>query len=187
LNYTLSSSWAYFHTEKIKVLGQERPAAVIVGGIIVIELMAGYLSKAFSKRIDSIPQPKLRMPGASLMYLLPVLPLYLISSPPMRSDVFVFVLIAATSLFRTAHASVFGTLNAVGQLLIESDERRATLLSMSSALASFIMALALIVIKNSRSFQSVEEGLQFSWMYLTLPCILMLAGGGYLVAHRVKN
>jgi MFS family permease len=187
LNYTLSSAWAYFHKGTIYVLGEDRKVEIIVGGIIVIELAAGYLSKTFSQRIDRIKQPKWRMPVASLMYLLPVLPLYLIPFSPKQSDVFLFVLIAATFSFRTAHASVFGTLNAVGQLLIESDERRAMLISMSSALAAFFMALAFIVINNSRSFSGVEEGIQFSWVYITLPSSLMLAGGGYLVARGVRN
>ena len=189
LNYLLSSTaWAYLgYKETFDVSGKNLKSQHIVGGIIIIELVAGYLSKAFAKRIDLIKQPQLRMPVASLMYLIAVLPLYLIFFGQNHPNVFLFVLIAATFLFRTAHASVFGTLNAIGQLWIKSDERRATLISMSSALAAFFMAIAFIIVYYSRYNSDVELGIPFSWRYITLPCILMLAVGGYLVARGVKD
>jgi hypothetical protein len=191
LNYTLSvTAWPYLgNKESISLFGQPTSPLKIVIGITFIELIAGYLSKWFSKRIDRIKQPKLRMPAASLMWLVPVFPLYFIFFQSAQANNFLYVLIVATFLFRMATASIFGTLNSVGQLLIESDERRATLLSMSSALASFFMAAAFIVVGNSFKFQQSDfgQGIQIFWMFITLPCVLMLAVGGYLVARTVRN
>lgn len=191
LNYILSSTvWAYLgHDMKatIAVLGQPRNVIVIAVSIVFIELLAGFLSQAFSKQIDRIKQPRWRMPVAALMYLLPALPLYI----SFYQDVFIYVLLAAAFFFRTAHASVFGTLNTHGQLLIDSDERRAVMLSLSSALASFFTALVFIFIfigiNRSHTSISVEEGIRVSWMYITLPSIFMLAVGGYLVTREVRN
>lgn len=187
LNYVLSSTvWAYLGHDMnrtIPALGRETNVIVIAVSIVFIELFAGFLSKAFSQQIDRIKQPRWRMPVAALMYLLPALPLYI----AFNQGVFIFVLLAASFFFRTAHASVFGTLNTHGQLLIESDERRAVMLSMSSALAAFFMALVFAVIKNSRGFVNVEEGIEFSWAWITLPCVLMLIVGGYLVARGERN
>jgi MFS family permease len=185
LNYALSSMvWPYLGEDtRTLILGKSLNVGLIAGGIIVIELVAGYLSRAFSRRIDLIKPPQWRMPAAALMYLIPVLPIYLFPGQP---DIFLLVLIAATFLFRTAHASVFGTLNTVGQSAIESDERRAVLVSMSSALAAFFMATALLIVIGY-GFVTVRSGISGFWAYVTLPSILMLAIGGYLVARKGRS
>jgi MFS family permease len=191
LNYLLSSTiWAYLghdETGKIKVLGEPRDVMWLAIGIIAIELVAGYLSKPFSRQIDRIEQPRWRMPAAALIHLLPILPLYIFYPFNNTPDGFIYVLIAAALFFRIAHASVFGTLNAQGQLLIDSDERRAVMISMSSAIAAILMALAFYLIKNKGPFDNFEKGIEFSWVWITPLSVLMLAVGGYLVARGGRD
>lgn len=176
LNYALSFTvWPYIAQSR------DLEPMSIAAGIITIELMAGYLSGAFSKRIDLL-RPQWRMPAASLLYLIPVLPLYL-AFHQVSTDYFLWVLVAATFLFRTGHASVFGTLNAVGQEAIGSDERRAVLVSMSSALAAFLVAGVLGIAYRDQ----IPEGITVFWAFISLPSIIMLAVGGYLVAREGRN
>jgi hypothetical protein len=126
------------------------------------------------------------MPVASLMYLIPVLPLYAALLYPVQWDVLLLVFFAASFLFRTAHASVFGTLNALGQLAIESDERRAVVLSMSSGLASLLVALVLLLLVR-QNLGNDRAKIAALWECIALPAILMLAIGGYLVALRRRS
>jgi MFS family permease len=202
LNYALSFTvWPYLaqldHKDVQFILGgntgpklivEDRDIGfqlVIAGGIIGLELVAGFVSGAFSRRIDLIRQPRWRMPAASLMYLVPVVPLYLsfllVSSH--STGKFLCVLIAASFFFRIAHASVFGTLNGAGQLAIESDERRAVLVSMSSALAAFFVAALLRFCYSDE----IRQGIPAFWVAIILPSILMLAVGGYLVARGGRS
>jgi len=182
LNYILSFTvWPYL-AQEVKIPNRR---LYIAGGITALELMAGYFSRAFSKWIDRIEQPQWRMPIASLMYLIPVLPLYVLygGSLSVASSInFLMVLIAASFMFRTAHTSVFGTLNAVGQQAINSDERRAVLVSMSSALAAFLVAVGLWL-----SYRHLGQSFDVFWLFITLPSILMLATGGYLIAHGRRS
>jgi hypothetical protein len=152
----------------------------IAGTIIGLEVMAGYFSGPFSRWIDRIASPRWRMPVVSLMYLAPVIPLYL-AFPQVSPGDFLLTLIAATFMFRTAHSSVFGTLNTVGQSAIESDERRAVMVSMSSALAAFFVAAMLWI--SYRQDQKIQEGIRVFWIAISLPSILMLAFGGYLAVR----
>ena len=187
LNYVLSFTvWPYVADQNLAEGGSNNGPLYIAAGLITVELLAGYLSRAFSMRVDRIKQPAWRMPVASLMFLLPVLPLYVafaLSSTKVFEG-FLVVLILATFLFRTAHASVFGTLNAAGQQAIESDERRAVMVSMSSALAAFFVAAVLWLSYNYRS--GIHKEIYDFWLAIILPSILMLAVGGYLIARRRK-
>lgn len=146
--------------------------------LIIAELLGSFLSRPVSKWIDLIKQHQLRMPVASLMYLVPILFLF-------KRDVFLYILIVAAFSFRAANASVFGSLNTIGQLAIKSDERRASMISMSSAISSFLMA-AVFLTFFGLSYQSTADfsaHIERFWYVVPLPCIFLLVAGGYLVAR----
>lgn len=181
LNYVLSSTgWIYVTT---KVVGKDTDQNILfVWAIILIlaELSGSVLSRPFSKWIDLVKARWLRIPIASLVYLVSILVLL-----GCGSNCFLYVLIFVTFLFRVVYASVFGSLNTIGQLAIKSDERRAVLVSMSSAISSFLMAfvfLAFFKLSESVSSPAISRQIETFW-YVSLPFIIMLAGGGYLATR----
>jgi hypothetical protein len=147
------------------------------GAVILVEVVGSFLSRSFSKWVDRIKQKWLRIPVASMVYLAPVLPLLIYGSRG-----FLFTLTVAAFSFRVAHAAVFGSLNTIGQKAIESDERRAILVSMSSAISAFLISIVFFAFfwSSESSATKVEIYIQYLWYYLPLPCVLLLVWGGYL-------
>lgn len=191
LNYVLSSTvWTYM---TITLKAPDSPSSSVIGkdsllfggaiALIVAELLGSVLSRAFSKWIDLIRPRRMRIPIASLMYLVPIT--FLLSF----RDYFLYILIVVAFFFRAAHASVFGSLNTIGQLAIKSDERRAVMVSMSSATSSFLMSLVFLVffLYSSELTRSAEIHTQIEkFWYVSLPCILMIAVCGHL-ATRIRS
>lgn len=187
LNYVLSPTiWPYMavKAEKSPLLwvADEQNLLHWAGILIFAELIGSFLSRPLSKWIDQIKQHRLRMPVASLMYFVPILFLWILGP-----SLFLYILIAAAFLFRTVNASVFGSLNTIGQLAIKSDERRASLISMSSAISSFFMAGVFFVFFCISYYPTQKEAfthiIENFWYYVPLPCILFLVSGGYLMAR----
>jgi MFS family permease len=185
LNYVLSSTgWTYvtIRGPKDSLLESFGDNRLFIWAIILIfaELLGSVLSRSFSNWIDLIRKRWWRIPIASLVYLISILALLRSSS-----ERFLYVLIFVTFLFRAVYASVFGSLNTIGQLAIKSDERRAVLVSLSSATSSFLMAFVFLVFSN---YSSVSTGATASrhieeFWYVSIPLIVMLAGGGYLATR----
>ena len=178
LTYVVSSTvWVYMVINKSASYKELILWAVI---LIVAELIGSLLSGYFSKWIDLIKKQWLRIPVASLLYLAPLPFLFLFPAG------FLYILIVAAFSFRAVHASVFGSLNTIGQLAIKSDERRAILISMSSAISSFLMSGVFYLFyrwsadPNSQSVSLIED----FWRYVPFPLILILFIGRYLVAHQ---
>ena len=188
LNYVLSSTvWTYM---TIKAPDDLRLAFIVkdenrlfVWAIILIlaELSGSVLSRSFSKWIDLIRERSLRIPVASIIYFISIVFLLVYGSSS-----FLYVLMFVAFLFRAVYASVFGSLNTIGQLAIKSDERRAVLVSMSSAISSFLMAFVFLAFykysSESPSDSAVSTYIERFW-YVSLPFILMVAGGGYLATR----
>jgi len=132
----------------------------------------------FSKLIDRAERPRLRILVASLLYFAPIPFLFLSNS----QDAILKVLIAAAFSFRIVHASVFGLLNTLGQQAIESDERRAVLISISSAFSSFLMSASFLVFYSLSSIGATggRHRIELFWFYVPLPLVFLLVWGGYL-------
>jgi MFS family permease len=184
LNYVLSPTiWPYMAFKAgVDRLFQDRlfQWAII---LIIAEALGSIVSRPIAKWIDLIKQHQLRMPIASVMYLLPILSLLLLWL--FGQDAFLYILIIASFSFRAANASVFGSLNTTGQLAIRSDERRASLISMSSAVSSFLMAIVFLGFfwLSYRSAEDFATHIKRFWYFVPLPCTLLLVAGGYLVAR----
>jgi hypothetical protein len=185
LNYVVSSSiWPYLvdKSDSSKVGGdfqaQVKEYAVY---LILAELVGSLLSGQFSKLIDRVKQPWLQIPLASLVFLVPITFLFVLDG---RLPIF-RILIAAAFSFRIIHASVFGLLNTLGQRAIELDERRAVLISISSAISSFLMSACFLIfyLFPPTSVRGSSAGIEFFWRVVTPPFILMLVWGGYLAAR----
>lgn len=148
--------------------------------LIVAELIGSVLSRPLSKWIDLIKHHQLGLPVASVMYLVPVLCLWIFGR-----GAFLILLIVAAFSFRAANASVFGSLNTIGQLAIKSDERRASLLSMSSAISSFLMAFVFLIFfwLAYKRPEALAFHIERFWYFVPLPLIFLLVAGGYLVAR----
>jgi MFS family permease len=191
LNYVQSPTvWPYIqeHSHNDKAL-------LVRWGISLIaaDFTGSLLSRPFSKWIDRIKQHWLRLPVASLAYLVPILLLWIFKRADLFDSGFLYLLVVASFLFRTAHASVFGSLNTIGQLAIKSDERRAILISMSSAISSFVISMIFFAfywsvrLTYSNTETSVTRPIEWFWLLVPLPFILILALGGYLVARPGKE
>lgn len=179
INYVLSTTaWPYlaYHADVHK----EAPALMLAGVFLAAELAGSLLSVPFSSLIDQIKRRRARIPVASLVYFVPLLLLALDG----RSDL-VYMLIGAAFLFRVAHASVFGSLNTIGQLAIESDERRALLLSMSSAFSSVLMSVIFFIFFWLSESVSSEIETRIGQFWITVPIVFiaMLALGGCRAAR----
>jgi MFS family permease len=148
--------------------------------LIVAELIGSVLSRPLSQWIDRIKHHQLGLPVASVMYLVPILCLWIFG----RGALLTLLIVAAFS-FRAANASVFGSLNTIGQLAIKSDERRASLLSMSSAISSFLMAGVFLIFSwlAYKSRGDLAFHIERFWYFVPLPLIFLLVAGGYLVAR----
>lgn len=181
LNYVLSSTgWIYVTTKVLEVGTDQNKLFSWAIILILAELSGSVLSRPFSKWVDLVRPRWLRIPIASLVYLLSIL--VLLRS---GSEWFLYVLIFVMFLFRVVYASVFGSLNTIGQLAIRSDERRAVLVSMSSAISSFLMAFIFLAFSNfpgSDNASAISRHIEQFW-YVSLPFIIMLAGGGYLATR----
>ncbi len=185
LNYVLSPTiWPY-----MVVKAKDSPLPWVAntenllywaGLLIFAELIGSSLSKSLSKGIDLIKQHQLRMPVAALMYFVPILCLWIFGSGAL-----LYILIVAAFSFRAVNASVFGSLNTIGQLAIKSDERRASLISLSSALSSFLMALVFLFFWLSYKSTETEIStyIEGFWLVVPLPCIFLLVAGGYLMSR----
>jgi MFS family permease len=175
LNYVLSSTvWVYMIKEAAALLYW----AVV---LIVVEVTGSFLSRPFSKLIDILDDHRLRVPFASLLYLAPIPFMWIYGSSR-----FLQLLMVATFTFRLVHASVFGSLNTMGQLAIKSDERRAILISMSSALSSFLMSIVFLLFfwfSGSDDQRGISTHVEQFWYYVPLVCIVMLIGGSGLAAR----
>jgi hypothetical protein len=198
LNYVQSSTiWSYLEetqrpAQKTDQLDITR--LLIWGGVLIaVELTGSLLSRPFAKWIDRIEPHRIRLPIASLIYLAPIPFLGIIGqSLFFRQDSlfhqkgFLYLLIVAAFSFRIAHASVFGSLNTIGQLSIKSDERRAILISMSSAISSFLTSMVFFAfyLSSLHNSRAVTTHIEQFWLLVPLPCIFILAMGGYLVARR---
>jgi ABC-type dipeptide/oligopeptide/nickel transport system permease component len=98
------------------------------------------------------------------------------------------VLICAAFLFRVSNASVFGSLNTIGQLAIKSDERRALLFSLSSSVSSFLMAIVffaffVVTYKVAPGVGNLSREIESFWRLVPLTWIALLALGGYLATR----
>ena len=192
LNYVFSSTvWTYmtikassthlFSIDKDKLLLGWAIA------LIIAELIGSVLSRYLSKWIDLIRQRQLRIPIAALIYLVPIA--FLLNSD---SHFFLHILIIVAFSFRVVYASVFGSLNTIGQLAIKSDERRAVLVSIASTIGSFFMSLVflgfycLVRYKwnplGSTEVPVIAKPIENFW-WVSLPCILMIALCGYLATR----
>lgn len=197
LNYIVSSTvWPYLVGNRegkgIDFIAQ------ITFALIAAELIGSWRSDQFVRVIDRVKQPQLRIPVAALLYLVPIPFLfarYIVNAP---TTVLIGLIVAAFS-FRIVHASVFGSLYAIGQRAIESDERRAVLISISSAISSFLMFVAYFLFfasspnsetqppvppDGTTAFSSEVE--QF-WRWVPPIFILMVFVGGYLAARPRKE
>lgn len=182
LNYVVSSTvWPYL-VEKGKRGGEFRAEAGTYAMVLILaELIGSLLSGKFSKLIDRVERPRLRIPVASLLYLAPILVLFFVKFFVNSQDAILIVLIVAAFSFRIVHASVFGLLNTLGQQAIESDERRAVLISISSAFSSLLMSgsFLLFYLLPSIIATGVRYRIEWFWLGVPLPLIFLLAWGGY--------
>lgn len=185
LNYVVSSSiWPYLVSKSTSSDVGGAFQAEVKGYavyLILAELAGSLLSGPFSTLIDRAKRPELRIPLSSLVFLVPILFLFFLNG---RFSI-LRVLIAGAFSFRIIHASVFGLLNTLGQQAIESDERRAVLISISSAASSFLMSIWFLLFYLLPSAGTAEStaGIEFFWRLVTPPFILMLGLGGYLAAR----
>ncbi|HEV2859871.1 MAG TPA: hypothetical protein VGX48_02570 [Pyrinomonadaceae bacterium] len=175
INYVLSTTiWPYLASVR-----KDKP--LLNWGVVLIaaELAGSVLSSPFSNLIDRIRQERARIPVASLMYVAPLLLvlLYGRNSP----DALLYALIVTASMFRIAHASVFGSLNTIGQLAIDSDERRALQLSMSSAISSFVMSAVFFLSfrLTTHGAEEVYPPIKEFWSWVPVIFISILVWGGY--------
>jgi hypothetical protein len=196
LNYIVSSTvWPYLvGNREGKGIGF---IAQITSTLIAAELIGSWRSKQFAKVIDRVKQPQLRIPVAALLYLAPIPFLfapYIVNAP---TAVLIGLIVAAFS-FRIVHASVFGSLYAIGQRAIESDERRAVLISISSAISSFLMFVAYLFFISSPNSKTQPPGpltgqtafsfeVEQFWRWVPPLFILMVFVGGYLAARPRKE
>jgi MFS family permease len=176
-NYVLSTTiWPYLASVR-------KDGALLNWGLVLIaaEVAGSVLSGPFSNLIDRIKQERARIPVASLMYLAPLL--LLLFYGRYNPDAFLLTLIVAASLFRVAHASIFGSLNTIGQLAIDSDERRAVQLSMSSAISSFMMSVVFFIFfrltGTGTGSEEVYPHFKEFWGWVPSICIAILIWGGY--------
>src|SRR5205085_1438293 len=165
--------------------------------LIIAELIGSVLSRYLSKWIDLIRQRQLRIPIAALIYLVPIA--FLLNSD---SYFFLRILIIVAFSFRIVYAAVFGSLNTIGQLAIKSDERRAVLVSIASAIGSFFMSLVFlgfyyyvhdkyppvskvnvsVISKPIVDVAVISKPIEDFW-WVSLPCILVIALCGYLATR----
>ena len=188
LNYILSSTlWPYMYTvvragakPLFGMVGRHGPL-FWAGALIAVEVAGSFLSRPFSRAIDFVHQHRLRIPIASIMYLAPIPFLWKFGSAS-----FLGILLVATFLFRVVHAAVFGSLNTIGQLSIENDERRAILVSIASATSAFLISIVFFVFfwMSQSKVIGIDLDIERLWYYVPLPCVLVLAWGGYLAARR---
>jgi MFS family permease len=177
LNYVVSSSiWPYLVNNG--VAAEVKKYAVY---LILAEFIGSLLSGQFSKLIDRAIWPGLRIPVASLIFLAPLPLLFLFHG----WGAILGVLIAAAFSFRIIHASVFGLLNTLGQQAIESDERRAVLISISSAISSFLMSVSFLLFYLFPPADAARGvvGIELFWRCVPPLFILMLVLGGYMAAR----
>lgn len=186
LNYVLSPTlWPYMvvkaKNSSLPGVANRENLLYWAGLLIFAELIGSSLSKPFSKVIDLIKQHQLQMPAAALMYVVPILCLWIFGSGAL-----LYILIVAAFSFRAVNASVFGTLNTIGQLAIKSSERRASLISMSSAISSFLMAMVFFGffwLSYSSTETEISTYIESFWLVVPLPCIILLVAGGYLMSR----
>jgi MFS family permease len=191
LNYVLSSTaWAYMTgkaptssllalTDKNRLFGW----AII---LILAQMAGSGLSKTVSKWVDLIKRRWWRIPVASLLYFVPIVPLLLACG----SHYFLYILIVVVFAFQAAHASVFGSLNTIGQLAIKSDERRAVVVSMSSAISSFLMSLVFLFFyvysSSDTGTHDIYPHIESLWG-VSILFILMIACFSYLATSDTRR
>lgn len=183
LNYIVSSTvWPYLvRIQNGNGISEVKYFAI---ALLLAELIGSGLSAYFSKLIDRVKQPSVRITVASLIYLAPVLPFLFMGLDYNRNAILTLMIFAAFS-FRIVHASVFGSLYTIGQQAIESDERRAVLISISSSLSAFVMSAIFLLFFLSSQVKNVAEfelRIGLFWRWVPLPFII-LVWGGYLATR----
>jgi MFS family permease len=103
-------------------------------GIVFVELIAGVSSFFVAAALNRIRSSTLRAISTSAFYCTPLLPL-------LAFDTLLPTILVATFFFRCAYAALLGNLDTYGQSAIQSDDKRAVMVSFASALGLFLFAL----------------------------------------------
>lgn len=158
---------------------------------ILIQLVSGFIGRRLSPILDCVAHPWMRFVIAATVYSMPLillLPLLeLVHADGVggtQSWLAISILAVATLGFRTAFSWILGTLTSMGQHAINSDERRATLISMVSALSAVIISvpfLVALIVGGNHKLKTVVEWL---WTSVGACCFAALVVGGFFLGRQ---